>query len=68
MHWTSILTALTLALFAAYLVFIDNWAPWEAFSAVGAFALVLVVSLTLLLLLLSPKQQRRSLLAYSGHS
>jgi len=63
MHWTSILTALTLALSAAYLVFIGNWAPWEAFGAVGAFALVLVASLTGLLLLLSPKQQRRSLLS-----
>lgn len=62
MHWTSILTALVLALTAAYLVFIGNWTPFEAFSAVGAFALVLVVSLAGALLLMSPKHQRRSVL------
>lgn len=62
MHWTSILTALALALSAAYLVLIGNWAPFEAFGAVGAFALVLVVSLTGGLLLMSPKHQRRAVL------
>lgn len=62
MHWMSILTALTLALASAGLVFVFGWEPYLAFGVVGAAAVLLIVSLLLGLIAIFPHAARRELL------
>jgi len=59
--WTSILTALTLAAAAAYLVLSQEWTVREAFFAVRAAAVALIISLLGSLFLFAKKQNRPDL-------
>lgn len=57
MPWTAILTALTLTLTSSYLVFVDGWEIWRAYSVVGGVAIGVCLILLALLLLLSTKDR-----------
>jgi len=56
-----ILTALTLTLVSAWLVFTREWEPWEAFSVVGLTALGIVFALLAALMVLSTPEDRADL-------
>jgi len=58
MHWISIITALILALTSAFLVFIKNWEPWQAFLAVGCAATGIILTLLATILLLAKGEDR----------
>ena len=56
--WPVILTALTLALISAWLVFMCGWEPWKAFSAVGLTALGIIFALLAALMGFSGPENR----------
>lgn len=63
MSWTSILTALVLALISAELVFIEAWEPWRALLVVGVGAILMIFCLLGVLLVLAGKKHRKEFLA-----
>ena len=58
MHWMSIITALILALASAFLVFVMDWEPWQAFLAVGCSAIGIILTLVITILLISKGEDR----------
>jgi len=63
MSWTSMGTALLLALISAELVFIEAWEPWRALLVVGVGAILMIFCLLGVLLVLAGKKHRKEFLA-----
>lgn len=62
MSWTSILTALVLAIVSADLVLIEAWEPWQALLVVSVGAILVIVGLLAFLLVLAGKEQRKEVM------
>ncbi|MDP2198497.1 MAG: hypothetical protein Q8K01_07940 [Sulfurimicrobium sp.] len=58
MPWAVILTAATLAVISAWLVFYEGWEPWRAFMVVAVTAFVIIFSLLAAILVLSSPEDR----------
>lgn len=59
--WPVILTALTLALTSAWLVFMCGWEPWKAFSVVGLTAVAIIFALLVALIIWAGPEDRAEL-------
>lgn len=68
MHWISILTALGLSIFAAALVFLADWQPWQAFALTGGIALAVVVAALAMLLAITPPRRWNQLITEVLHT
>lgn len=58
MPWAVILTAATLAVISAWLVFHEGWEPWQAFLVVAITAFGIIFSLLAAILVLSSPEDR----------
>lgn len=58
MPWAVILTAATLAVISAWLVFHEDWEPWQAFLVVAITAFGIIFSLLAAILVLSSPEDR----------
>lgn len=58
MPWAVILTAATLAVISAWLVFHEDWEAWRAFLVVAVTALVVIFSLLAAILILPSSEDR----------
>lgn len=58
MPWAVILTAATLAVISAWLVFHEGWEAWQAFLVVAVIAFVIIFSLLAVILVLSSPKDR----------
>lgn len=58
MPWAVILTAATLAVISAWLVFHEDWEAWRAFLVVAITALLIILSLLAAILILSSPEDR----------
>lgn len=62
MSWTSILTALILAISMAIMVIIYGWGLWQAFFVMVSISVVLILMILTMLMWISPTSDRESVL------
>ena len=61
MHWTTILTTLSLTAVSAALFFWGEWSLSAAFTVVGIAAIILITLLLAALYVITPKGERKDL-------